>query len=422
MSRSCRWATALAALLATVAPASAHHIHPLWTANMPSASGYAWEVAVDAAGNAFVAGYELPTLNGTRDGFLRKYDPQGNVLWSTSIGNPLEYDPAFGVALDPQGNVLIAGITWGHFGGGTLANQDVLVAKYDPLGELVWARQYDSPSAPEGGQAIAVDALGASYVASYGASGLTKWDADGNFQWHADLAPPSLLVTHGDDVTIDSAGNILVTGHVHGVFPNVRDALVAKFTPAGQRLWSLQIPGPLNEESLGVAVDDENAVYLATLASAGGGTGDSIVIKLDADGNVLWKTNLGQSAHDLARSIAVHRGQLLVAGSIDGVINGVPGPQPYLAQLSLDGQLTSFERLNSLSAPASLAVLGNSAWLAGYSYENPQLAPNGWLVRLAIPEPSSAALAAMIVTALGATRRQTTRRGGTAHGIRAIRP
>ena len=407
VSRYFHFAAALAALLASAARAPAHHIHTLWTATIPSASGYSWDVAVDLDGNAFVAGFDLPTLTDSNDGFIRKYDPQGNVVWTTRIGALLEYDPAFAIDLDPHGNVLIAGITWGNFGGGTIANQDVLVAKYDPLGSLIWARQYDSPGDPEGGQAIAVDSAGASYVAGYGTSGITKWDADGIFQWHATLTPTNFAWTSGDDVTIDSAGNILVTGYINSQYAPVRDVLVAKFSPAGQRLWSTQIPGTLIEESLGVAVDAENNVYLATAASADFYESDSVVIKLDAAGNVVWKTNLGQTTDDFAVSLAVHCDELLVTGMVRRD-SGLP--QPYLAEFSLDGQLTHLETLDSVSMPFSLAVQGNSAWLAGQNFENSAQINNAWLVRVAIPEPSGAVLAATCVMAIAATRRQTMRR------------
>jgi hypothetical protein len=366
----------------------------MWSATKPSASGYFFDVAVDANENAFVAGYDLPTLQDDFDGVLCKYDSQGNVVWTTRIGDPLERDWAFAIDLDPWGNVLIAGITWGDFGGGTITSQDVMVAKYDPLGQFVWARQYDSTGDPEGGQAIVVDAAGSSYVAGYGQSGLNKWDADGNFQWHATLGPSNFSWYSGDDITIDSAGNIVVTGHVNANFNSARDALVAKFTSNGQRLWSTQIPGTLIEEALGVAVDDQNSVYLAIAASMSAANADSLIIKLDSDGNVVWQTNLALPTHDFAVSLTVRGDELLVAG----MVSSDTGPQPYLASLSLDGQLLDFQTLNSISQPFSLAVKGNSAWIAGWNFENPAETNHGWLMRVTIPEPTSLGLLSVLAS------------------------
>ena len=82
--------------------------------------GYA--VRLDQEGNAYVSGYTSapdfpvvnpiqPTLRGSEDAFLTKFNPTGTgVLYSTYLGGN-DGDGAIGMTLSNQGNVYLAGVT-----------------------------------------------------------------------------------------------------------------------------------------------------------------------------------------------------------------------------------------------------------------------------------------------------------------------
>jgi hypothetical protein len=81
----------------------------------------AGSVAVDAAGNAYASGYtwspEFPvlgglneTLNGDLDAFAIKLSPAGSLIWSALLGG-MQGESANAIALDPAGNVILAGGT-----------------------------------------------------------------------------------------------------------------------------------------------------------------------------------------------------------------------------------------------------------------------------------------------------------------------
>ncbi len=79
-----------------------------------------------------------------------------------NVGVP---DQANGVATDASGNVYVVGHTQGNFAGQAHAGStvDVAVLKYDPAGNLLWARRFGS-SSEEYGPAVAVDAAGNVFV------------------------------------------------------------------------------------------------------------------------------------------------------------------------------------------------------------------------------------------------------------------
>src|SRR5262249_46905062 len=78
-------------------------------------------IAVDPAGNAYVTGSTLsanfPTSNplqasagGNGDAFIAKFDPSGNLIYSTYVGGSGGED-GFGIAIDSSGNAYVTGDT-----------------------------------------------------------------------------------------------------------------------------------------------------------------------------------------------------------------------------------------------------------------------------------------------------------------------
>jgi len=87
-----------------------------------SIDDYAYAIAIDPLGSAYVSGVtgstDFPTLNGFQtdqgdyDAFVTRVDPSGDVLvYSTYLGGT-DLDYADGVALDLQGGLYIAGTTY----------------------------------------------------------------------------------------------------------------------------------------------------------------------------------------------------------------------------------------------------------------------------------------------------------------------
>jgi hypothetical protein len=100
----------------------------------------AYAVAADSSGNSYVTG------PGTSPFYLAKYDTNGTNLWvQPASGSVQGYGRS--VAVDGAGNVLVCGSFTGtaNFGGANTlvcsGGADIFVAKYDPSGNLIWAKQ-----------------------------------------------------------------------------------------------------------------------------------------------------------------------------------------------------------------------------------------------------------------------------------------
>jgi hypothetical protein len=136
-------------------------------------------IAVDQNDNIFVTGVfediaTFGTVNltsaGYEDSFLAKYNPDGTVLWARRAGGTGS-DTGIAVAVDGSGNSYVTGSFEGVASFGTtnltsLGLKDIFIAKYDPDGQLIWAKRAGL-NFDEQGNAIAVDAMGNVFVAGY---------------------------------------------------------------------------------------------------------------------------------------------------------------------------------------------------------------------------------------------------------------
>lgn len=137
-------------------------------------------IAVDGAGNAYVAGNFKPgpTTNaaafgpftlftaGLQNLFIGKLGSAGQFLWATNAGGGY-VDFARGLALDALGHPHVTGITWnGLFGATPLSGyggSDIFVTRLNPAGHFLWTTNAGGLG-DDNGEALTVDAAGCLYV------------------------------------------------------------------------------------------------------------------------------------------------------------------------------------------------------------------------------------------------------------------
>ena len=109
-------------------------------------------VATDAENNVLVTGWTLGNLEGENaglfDGWVAKYDSQGNQLWLDQFGTS-DYDFAWDVDADSAGNVYTTGYTLGSLEGSNAGAYDAFVAKYSPEGDQIWVQQLGTSGSEE---------------------------------------------------------------------------------------------------------------------------------------------------------------------------------------------------------------------------------------------------------------------------------
>jgi len=322
------------AFVMKIDPAGAH----VWSTFLGgSASDDGHSIAVDASGNAFVTGItqstNFPTTSGfdttyggSIDAFVTKLSSTGALEWSTYLGGA-SFDWGWGVAVDSAGNAWVAGATessgFPTTGGfdTTYNGGDAFVSKFSGSGSLLWS-SFLGGGGFDAGRAIAIDGDGNALVAGStnstdfpGASlGFDTTNGGGGDAFIAKIQPTggvlwsSYLGGGGSDeavaLAVDASRNVFVTGRTSstgvattGAFDTTLggtvDIFVAKASGAGALLWATYLGGASSEEARGIAVDSKGDALV---------TGSTYSVDFPTDGG-FWTTHTGTSGDGFVTKI-----------------------------------------------------------------------------------------------------------------------
>jgi|GEM_PF-4333111 len=317
----------------------------------------AFDVAVDANGNYYVAGATNVTRT-TSDGFLTKFDRSVSLAWSSSVliasrvsflGQRDAGDAISSVAIDTAGNVYVAGLTKAF----PLASDPAkaFVAKYSADGVEQWFTEYGSVDGADAAAGVAIDPSGNVYITGVtnatldlnsddpltgGDAFVAKFNSSGEFLWDQTLGTPnqSNVQEYGRAIAIDPAGSVYITGQTDGTLPGQtsaggRDGFVARYSFDGTQIWVKQFGTATLDESQGIAVDIDGSIYLTgeTGASLFGqthaGGSDAWFAQFDSSGNRLSGQQIGTAANDEAYNLSFDSaGNLYVIGQTEGALGG----------------------------------------------------------------------------------------------------
>lgn len=293
-------------------------------------------IAADALGNVYVIGY---TASEDSQYVTLKYDTDGKLLWARYAGSPL-YDNALALDVDENGNVYVTGREASRLNSYNAPVYQFLTVKYDADGNEIWRRTFDTPQ-QQGAEAIAVkaDDGGNVYVAGKGylPSGTQnegydifaiKYDAEGNELWVQQFSGDGPEYYNNDIATklsLDEKGNLYLLGSTTRA-PNQNDVLVLKYTSSGDLIQTTILNHPDNELATDWVFDTDGNIYILSLKliprpDYSPFVLDVVTLKLDADGNVLWRKVYASSGggNDIGRGI--------VLDSAGGVYVGVDAQQ-----------------------------------------------------------------------------------------------
>ena len=244
----------------------------LWTRTVDgpaSGSDAASSVALDGAGNLYVAGF-VTVANEFRNIWVRKYTSEGAKLWTRTVNGPGNLDDwAFAVSVDSAGNLFVAGSIYVS---GEKSN--IWIRKYDSTGSKLWTRTVDGPvNGWDHALGVAVDSFGDLYVVGeiatddfYTDIWARKYSGAGAKLWTRTIAGSADRSDSLRDVVVDASGSVYVTGWkrvltVTGGSESV--AWTAKYNSSGNMLWSEEAEGPVDYAAGdGIAVDANDGVYV----------------------------------------------------------------------------------------------------------------------------------------------------------------
>ncbi len=147
-------------------------------------------LALDADNQIYLAGFSDEPTAERRQAWLAKYSGSGQLVWQQQLDSSDADEESTGIAVDAAGNVYLAGFTYGALAGENAGDADAWVACYSASGEFQWAQQIGTEG-EDGCNAVAVDRYGNVYVAGYTDSALDGENAGDYDAWLAKLTPLS---------------------------------------------------------------------------------------------------------------------------------------------------------------------------------------------------------------------------------------
>jgi Beta-propeller repeat len=323
--------------------------HEVWTRQFGSSErDLPKGIALDDAGNVYVVGQTFGSLPGQTsaggwDAFIRKYNPGGDEVWTRQFGGG-GAESAAAVRIDHAGNAYVVGGTRAALPGQTnIGDYDAFIVKFDPGGNTVWVHQFGTVN-EDYAMAVALDANGdpivagetsgllAGAAAAGGLDGFVReYDPAGKVVWTRQFG--SRFDDYAVATAVTPAGDVLVAGTTLGTLPGqtskgASDAYLVAFSGQGGDRWARQFGTSGEDDAEAIAFDAAGRTFVAGRvgtalpgATSNGGT-DAFLAAAGPTGDILWARQFGGPADDYALALAIGRGGFYLAGGTTGALPG----------------------------------------------------------------------------------------------------
>lgn len=346
---------------------------------------YGRRIVLDDQNNIYMVGYfkgeadfdpsaEDYVLEGVElDGYLAKYDSDGNFMWAFDIGN--EYNcMAYDVGIDHDNNVWVSGTVNGAVDFDPSANEfilnghgfmDAYIGKYTTDGEFIWAGEIGGELSLFYLPTFDFDDEGNIYYTSYfdatidldpgenvyevesaGSTDilLIKLNNSGNFEWGFSMGGEFQDMTR--DIVYDN-GKVFITGMYEATIDfdpsegeaiytsnGDYDAYFAVYSTDGNYLFSKSIVSVDPTEGQTITIDSEKNIYMAgtffrtvdfdpseeVFELTAQGFWDMYTAKYTDEGDFVWAIYAGGNENDYAYQLLVdeENEETVVCGKFQG--------------------------------------------------------------------------------------------------------
>ncbi len=290
-------------------------------------------LAIDSSDRIVAAGYSGSSTNGNF--VITRYNADGSLDATFGTAGEVEIedlfsatgDNAYGVAIDGDGKIVVAGTVAGRFG-----NSEIGVARFNADGSLDTSFDTDGSiitnyGAIDSAYAMAIQADGKIVVAGAVDNVITviRYNTDGSLDatFDTDGIAVGAAAQAARAVAIDGSGNIVVAGYTAN--NTTADFIVQRFTSAGALDATFDGDGTVStdfgatkDQAYSVTIDGSGRIVAAgysggSFAIARYTSGGALDTTFDTDGLVTTDASAG---NDIAYSVAVDGAGKIVAGGI----------------------------------------------------------------------------------------------------------
>lgn len=298
-----------------------------------SAEQIAQSIIEVSDGNFLVVGHSK-TKHDDSDLFLAKIDVTGRLLWENTIDFP-KYQFGESVVEMDNGDFMITGQTNYNSKG----SHDLWLLRVDRNGKLIWEHSFGGISY-EIGNCISKTSDGGLIISgSIRSKGfgnddiwVLKLNRYGHFVWEKTFG--GFNSEKGNSVIEAKNGDFLITGSTSSLGYGRKDINLLRVSKLGKKVWSKTFGGYLNDEGNEVfETANEEIVIVGSSVSDNYPYPQSVIIKTDKNGEVIWENYFGEQKRSAAFALSeMTNGDIAVAGYVHSL------------QTSYDIQLTIFNK------------------------------------------------------------------------------
>lgn len=346
----------------------------------------------DSQGNVYLGGYFSDNLNfdpdlttlgnlnnsGGQDGFIAKYNDQGDLLWVNQIHGTGD-DQVRGLAINSDDELIVTGVfsntaTFSNGQGSTTktssGNWDIFLSKFDTNGNLIFVESFGSTGNDLGWDVevdnddnivmngyftdqVNFDPNGSAVLYFDGGTDgfLAKYNNNGDYIWANKISGDyhdwvvSVGIDSNNDIycggyfqsstlNVDFAGNNMEVAHLE----SGREGYVVKFNSIGTYEWAQCLKGPGNNEVRFLTVDENDQVFATGYAGntfawypfwysqpdttfQSSGAADFFITHIDNNGTVLNTDVFGSNENDISYTIDKKEEKIIIGGYFNETVD-----------------------------------------------------------------------------------------------------
>ena len=341
--------------------------------------------------DSLMFGTQKVTAFGNYDIVTARYNSKGRFIGGLNYGS-FDADDAQSVVVDKNGNYYVAGSFSTEASVATEliealdpGSTDMFIAKFNTIGILQWVKVFGSTTYDEGAPYIAVDSLGAVYVAGgFGGTAefgtrkvisggkmdafVAKMSANGDFIWvqgwgstENDMATAVSVSPNGDRIYVSGTfiGNVSFGNATYESFANKMDFFVRAFDANGGARWTKRIGYSGDDRIIASTTQTDGKLVLTgaisqtttfdtqTISANGEFESDFFISRITKDGAIELLKRYGGTFEDAGKAVYTDaKGAIFVTGyydsttTVEGFIEeAVGGRDGFVTRIKSNGDV-----------------------------------------------------------------------------------
>lgn len=357
-------------------------------------------------GESSSSNHDLSSNYGIKDGWVAKINSNGDIIWSNNFGGS-SLDELYNVIATNDGNYIACGMSSSD--DIDLNNNhhlfDGWIIKFDGNGNILWSKNYGGTSTERIYSIVELQdgtlvAAGNAHsqdidlnIPTYGGTDgwVLKLESNGNIIWSKAYGGTKndsfLKIKKTNDNSLIMCGNTFSADNDLTSNYGSTDAWVVKINENGDKIWSFNFGGSDSDSFIDFQITAQNEIILCgesesndqDLSNGNYGQDDAWITKINSSGSMIWSKNFGGSQSDVFSSIVLKpNNNILICGFTESndhdlIDLNIGLSDGWLVELDENGDNPWFKNLGGSLEDELISIVSssnNNYYSIGFSFSS----------------------------------------------------